>query len=133
MKKDALRQFVALRAQLTREKAGLERRLQEINEALGALTPAGPVVASTASRAGAPAARKRSSVAARPRATGGHPSLRDAFLAATRSKPLTRQELIKAVVAQGYRFASKNPLNALGAFLYTDKSVRNHGGRFGPA
>lgn len=138
MKKDALRQFVALREQLMREKAGLERRLSEINEALGALSPGECGITKAASpesdAAGpAPVVRRRAKTAARPKATAGQPSLREAFLAATSSGPLTRHELIEAVMARGYRFKSKNPLNSLSAFLYTDKSVRNHGGRFGPA
>ena len=134
MKSDALRQFVALRGQLLREKESLERRLADINAALGAMPQ--PPSPAPAARAGATPrqATPRRTKSRRPVEPGApHPSLREAFLAATQAGPLTRQELLKAVVAHGYRFKSRNPLNALGAFLYTDPCVRNDGGRFGPA
>lgn len=156
MKTDPLKQFVALRSRLTREKESLERRLAEINAALGALPGAGDVpescepsgprakasakaTASAPTRKGAhvvpaPASRPSPSpVGPRPRKHPNGVSLRDAVLAAVRSKPLTRHELLKAVVAHGYRFRAKNPLNSLSAFLYMDKSIKNVGGRFSPA
>lgn len=156
MKTDPLKQFVALRAQLNREKQSLERRLAEINAALGALpgsrvgaearrdaaprTKASPearaVVPSGKAVGGAPARASLpgpSSHAPRPRRQPSGVSLREAVLAAVRSKPLTRHEILKAVVAHGYRFRAKNPLNSLSAFLYMDKSVKNIDGRFSPA
>lgn len=156
MKTDPLKQFVALRAQLTREKQSLERRLAEINAALGALPGTGDVAearqpsvpkgeAPPAAKAAAPS-RKPGRIVPAPASPPSpspvgprlrkHPngvSLRDAVLAAVRSKPLTRHEILKAVVARGYRFRAKNPLNSLSAFLYMDKSVKNVGGRFSPA
>ena len=156
MKTDPLKQFVALRAQLTREKESLERRLAEINAALGALPGAGDVAEArqpSVPKGDAPPAAKVAAPSRKPGRIGPAPaslpspspraprahtqpkgvSLRDAVLAAVRSKPLTRHELLKAVVAHGYRFRAKNPLNSLSAFLYMDKSVKNVDGRFSPA
>jgi hypothetical protein len=160
MKTDPLRQFVALRSQLLREKETLERRLAEINAALGSLTvpPANPPSTApapapapaaamptraiarkakapkeAAAAAHRPAAPARTKPAAQP--DQAHPglSLREAVLAAVRQKPLDRHEILKAVTALGYHFRAKNPLNSLSAFLYMDKSVKNVGGRFSPA
>ncbi len=160
MKTDPLRQFVALRSQLLREKETLETRLAEINAALGSLTvpPANPPSTSpapapapaaavptraisrkakapkeAAAAAHRPAAPARTKPAAQP--SQAHPglSLREAVLAAVRQKPLDRHEILKAVTALGYHFRAKNPLNSLSAFLYMDKSVKNVGGRFTPA
>jgi hypothetical protein len=47
MRTDNLQQFVKLRRQLTEEKASIERRLQQINEALGGLDSIAPAAATT--------------------------------------------------------------------------------------
>lgn len=153
MKTDPLKQFVALRAQLTREKESLEQRLAEIHAALGALpgsvagaearhrsgpkaeaSPEAKAPASSRKPArGVPAKASPPGPATRARKHPNGISLRDAVLAAVRIKPLTRHEILKAVVTHGYRFRAKNPLNSLSAFLYTDKSIKNVGGRFSPA
>ena len=153
MKTDPLKQFVALRAQLTREKESLEQRLAEIHAALAALPGSGDRAdarhrsgpkADASPEAKAPAASRKPARAVPAKASPPRPaararkqpngvSLRDAVLAAVRSKPLTRHEILKAVVAHGYRFRAKNPLNSLSAFLYMDKSVKNVDGRFSPA
>ena len=134
MKNDALKQFVALRGQLLREKEELERRLADIHEALGSMPPASQTSPVTQPAPKAPRRPSPRPSPRRPKPPGPRPpSLREAVLAVTRARPLTRHELLKAVVDHGYRFKSKNPLNALSAFLYTDPSVRNIDGRFGPA
>ena len=136
MKIDKLKQYVSLREQLLRDKAELESRLAEINKALGSVTPSAPAVVATA-----PAAKRGRKPAAAPASPavkrGGKRakntvSLRDAVLAATKAKPLARQEILTAVQAAGYKFAAKDPLNSLSTLLYTDKGIKNYGGKFGP-
>ncbi len=140
MKIDKLKQYVSLREQLLRDKAELESRLAEINKALGSVTPSAPAVVATA-----PAAKRGRKPAAVPAAAPASPavkrggkrakntvSLRDAVLAATKAKPLARQEILTAVQAAGYKFAAKDPLNSLSTLLYTDKGIKNYGGKFGP-
>ena len=84
MKKDALRQFVALKSQLLREKAALEGRLREIEAALGSIPNAVPAPAKPRTVAPVPSrGRKRKSVGhrtAKGPGEGKKPSLRDAFL-----------------------------------------------------
>jgi len=140
MKIDKLKQYVSLREQLLRDKVELESRLAEINKALGSVTPSAPAVVATA-----PAAKRGRKPAAVPAAAPTSPavkrggkrakntvSLRDAVLAATKAKPLARQEILTAVQAAGYKFAAKDPLNSLSTLLYTDKGIKNYGGKFGP-
>ena len=144
MKKDKLHQFVSLRDQLLREKTELVSRLSEINAALGDVrvtpvaAPAPAVGASAPVRRGRrPKNTARSAPAA---AAGGRRkrarnamSLREAVMAVTKSRPLSRQDLLKAVQASGYVFTAKDPLNSLSTLLYSDKGIRNTNGKFGPA
>ncbi len=141
MKNDKLKQFVSLREQLLRDKADLEARLSEINKALGAVTgaAAAPVVAAApaAKRGRKPSAPKAATApAAKPagrKRAQNSVSLREAVLNATKAKPLSRQEILAAVQSAGYVFTAKDPLNSLSTLLYTDKGIKNHGGKFGPA
>ena len=141
MKNDKLKQFVSLREQLLRDKADLEMRLSEINKALGAVTgaAAAPVVASSpvVKRGRKPSAVKPATApAAKPagrKRAQNSVSLREAVLNATKAKPLSRQEILAAVQSAGYVFTAKDPLNSLSTLLYTDKGIKNHGGKFGPA
>ncbi len=151
MKNDKLKQYISLREQLLRDKAEYEARLAEINKALGAVTvsaasvdpvaavaPVAPVVRRGRKPGRKPAAPVEAPVAAKAPRGGSRKraqnsvSLREAVLAATKAKPLTRQEILAAVQASGYKFAAKDPLNSLSTLLYTDKGIKNYGGKFGP-
>ncbi len=156
---DKLKQFVSLREQLLQDRAELEARLVEINKALGAVS--GPVIAAVAAPVakvapvepvvkGKPGRKKAVVAAPAPAAVkpvkpvkpvkarrGGkraknQMSLRDAVLAVTKARPLTRQEVLAGVQKLGYVFAAKDPLNSLSTLLYTDKGIKNNGGKFGP-
>lgn len=149
---DKLKQFVSLREQLLQDRAELEARLAEINKALGAVS--GPVVAAVAAPVaklvpvvkGKPGRKKAVVAAPAPAPASVKPvkarrggkraknqmSLRDAVLAVTKSRPLTRQEVLAGVQKLGYVFAAKDPLNSLSTLLYTDKGIKNNGGKFGP-
>ena len=125
MKIDNLRKYVDLRNSLTREKAQLEERLRQINDALGeaSLAPAAPSQQGMAARGG-----KRG----RPAASGL--SLREAVLQATSQQALTKQEILDAVKQMGYRFSTNNPMNSLGVILYgKNPRFKNDNGRFSPA
>lgn len=150
MKNDRLKQFVSLRDQLLRDKAELEARLSEINKALGAVSASVEATAE-APRRGRKPGRKPGPKPGRkpgrkpgPKPADGAPkmrgnragntiSLRDAVKQVTKEKPLSRQEILDAVQALGYKFKAKDPLNSLSTLLYTDKTIKNHGGKFGPA
>jgi hypothetical protein len=111
MKRDPLHEFVSLRANLLKRKAALEAELSRINQALA-------VSAATV----APRKRARNAV-----------SLKDAVLAATKEKPLSKPEILEAIGKAGYVFTAKSPINSLNTLLYSDKAFKNHGGTFGPA
>lgn len=169
MKNDKLKQFVTLREQLLKDRAELEARLVEINEALGAVSgplaavpvaPVAAVVPVVAAVKGKPGRKKKVVLAPAPAPAaapapaklakavklakpvkvrrGGkraknEMSLRDAVLAVTKSRPLARQEILVGVQNLGYVFSAKDPLNSLSTLLYTDKGIKNYGGKFGPA
>lgn len=125
MKLDSVKQFVNLRAQLLREKAQLEQRLQAINQALADHTPAS-----------APAAVSAPAPTAKPAATGrrrrpqNKMTLREAVLQAIKDKPLTKPEILQAVQRLGYKFAAKNPRQSLDNLLYTKGLFRRVGDKF---
>ena len=127
MKIDNLRRYVDLRNSLTREKAQLEERLRQINQALGETEPPRPAAVRAPASARTKAGRR-----GRP-ATGGL-SLRDAVLQVTAGRPMTKQEILDGVEALGYRFSTNNPMNSLGVILYgKNPRFTNQGGRFSPA
>lgn len=129
MKVDSVKQFVSLRAQLLREKAQLEQRLQAINQALADHTPAAPpppaAVPEPTARPAAAGKRRR-----RPQ---NKMTLREAVLQVIKDKPLTKPEILQAVQRLGYKFAAKNPRQSLDNLLYTKGLFRRVGEKFGVA
>jgi hypothetical protein len=119
MKRDSLKQFVSLRISLTAEKAELEARLREIEQALGSAEVPAPKATRTYTK------RKVT------RARNGL-SLKAAAKQVTAGKALTKQEILDAVLKLGYTFKSKNPLNSLGVVVYNKKQFKNEGGKFSP-
>ena len=121
MKNPMLQKYVSLHEQLMREKRRLEAQLAEINRALGVqAAAAGRQQEANGVHAGG---RKRAR---------NEKSLKEVVLQVTKAKPLSRQELLEAVKGVGYVFTAKDPLNSLSTLLYTDKDIKNTGGKFGP-
>ena len=118
MKVDKLKQYVALRQSLLNEKNVLERRLAEINRALGEESTA--TASTTAPRSTT-------------RRTDNPMSLKAAVQKVTSAKALTKQEILEAIRKIGYRFSAKDPMNSLNVVLYTKKQFKNQGGKFSPA
>jgi hypothetical protein len=116
MKVDAVKQFVALRAALTSEKARLQVRLAEIERALGAAAPSVKSVPSSSRRA-----RARNAM-----------SLKEAVARVTRNKPMTRPEILEAIKKIGYKFTAQDPMNSLNVTLYTKGNFKNKNGKFSP-
>lgn len=115
MKTDSLKQYVALRDSLVKEKAALEARLAQINQALGSDT-----VRSSSKQAGS-VKRMENTL-----------SLKEAVRKVTSVKPLTKKEIMAAVARIGYRFAAKDPMNSLNVILYTKGNFKNQDGKFSP-
>jgi len=115
----SIEKFVNMRAELLKEKSALESRLARVTAALES------TATKTASQT-APASRRRTRAR-------NKMSLPDAVLQVTRAKPLTRQEILAAIVDLGYKFTTKKPLNSLNTALYSCKAIKNYGGKFGPA
>jgi hypothetical protein len=134
MKRDPLKQFVALRESLLKRKAALDAELAQINAALGEASPAAVAAPGRPGRKpGRKPGPKPGPKPGRKRAQNAM-SLKEAVLAATKSKPLTKADILSAVDKQGYVFTAKDPTNSLNTLLYGDKAFKNHGdGKFGPA
>ena len=123
MKNDSLANYLKLRSDLLKERSQIERRLEQINKALGGSTEASyeadEPVASSSSHT--PASRTRRNKV----------SLKKLVTQMLSEKSLTKEELLKAVVATGYKFSTKNPLNSMGVILYgKDPKFRNVDGKF---
>ncbi len=123
MKRDPLKQYVALRESLLKRKATLEAELAKIYAALG----------ESSASAAVPSAAVRAAKTGRKRAKNSL-SLKAAALQVIAEKPLTKPEILKAVAKLGYEFTAKDPMNSLNTLLYSDKAFKNEGdGKFGPA
>ena len=117
MKRDNLKQFVALRESLLQEKAELEHRLAQINEVLSGASPTG--TGAPSQRSGR---RKRNEL-----------SLRDAIVQVTSAKPLTKEDVLEAVQKLGYEFSTAKPLNSVSTVLYGKKpKFTKKDGKFSP-
>jgi len=118
MKMDNLRRYIDLRNSLAQEKSRLEQRLQQIDQALEhSQTVLATVQTFSGGRRGRP--------------VSGALSLRDAVIQATSRRPMTKEEILQAVRALGYRFSTNNPMNSLGVILYgKNPRFKNESGRF---
>jgi hypothetical protein len=108
MRIDNLQEYVRLRRELTNEKASIESRLQQINEALGEAT-----IGQTRSQRIQPFTS-----AGRGRKPAAGTSLRSLVIEVLGSGPKTKEEVLEAVQQRGYRFSTNNPMNSLGVILY---------------
>jgi hypothetical protein len=121
--KNILDKFIKLRQSLLNEKAALEARLKQIEEALAGNAP----VAAPAAKPAKPAKVKRTKRVKNPM------SLRKAIIQVTTGNPMTKEGILAAIDKLGYRFASKNPINSLNSVLYAKKQFKNEDGKFSPA
>lgn len=134
MRSITIKKFMAMREALVKEKAALEARLAEINEALGVASEASETTTAPAKRAGRPAAKKKAARGRSGPRAKNKVSLKAAVLKALGKKALTRPDIVSAVQASGYVFSTKNPLNSVSAMLYSDKQTfKNKGGKFSAA
>ena len=106
---DVLQQYSALRAALERERDLLENRLKQINAVLDA-----PGVSSSVSLPTFRATDRKTKIA-RPK---NSMNLREAIAKVTTKKSLSIPEIVEAVGQIGYKFATSNPANSVGAYLY---------------
>ena len=136
MKSDKLKQFVSLLDGLLKEKAELEARLEEINRALGissAPSVPGPSGKSTrrpgrppkSAAATQPEKAPKAARKTRKRAENGA-SLKETVIGILKqAKSLSRQELLEAVKAGGYKFTATDPLNSLSTLIYSNRKIFN--------
>lgn len=121
MKLTDVNKYVALREALAKEKTALEARLAAINRALEGKTETLPAPAKPGPKPGVRRRGKRAK---------NEMSMKEATVKALAAKPLSRTELLQAVLKLGYKFTAKNPLNSLSTLLYSDKSFKNTDGKF---
>ena len=133
MKQDITTRIVQLHASLIKEKASLEQRLTVINRALrsiGGSFNSGASVSKADVSIAAPKPGKRGG--ARRRLDNPMP-LKKAIIQVTKAKPLTKDEILAAVLKLGYKFTGPIPMNSINVHLYTKGQFKKHsGGRFSP-
>lgn len=131
MRSSTIKKFMAMREALVNEKAALEARLAEINEALGVASEPEAAPAAPAKMRGRPVAKKKVTGKKRAGRAKNAKSLKSAVLEALGKKALSRQGIVAAVQKAGYVFSTKNPLNSVSAMLYSDKKTfKNDKGKF---
>ena len=139
--KDALKQYLALRSSLLKEKNELEERLSEINQVLSSTGGTATTARSGGKRRGRPpgAGKRRgrppgATKVGRPKGSGrrNSVSLREAVIAATKSRPLSKEEIMDSIKKQGYKFTGKNPMNSLNVVLYSKNQFKRDGKKFSP-
>lgn len=126
--KDSLKQFTQLRESLLKRQAAVQAELTQISTALGAFGSVAPQSTAPAARGGAKVPTKRRGG----KRAENSMSLAEAVLTATKAKPLSKPEILTAIEKLGYKFTAKSPLNSLNTLLYTNKQIKNYGGKFGP-
>lgn len=70
---------------------------------------------------------------ATPRAGSSKLTLREAISRATKTRALTKTEILEAVQKIGYKFSSADPMGSINAFLYGKagkREFRNDAGKF---
>jgi transposase len=125
MRKDALKEFVSLRQSLTTERETLQKRLREIEAALGG----GEIPLSRRAASGRAEGLKRRQL---PKRIANPMSLRAAIVKVTSESPKTKAEILKSVKKLGYRFSGKDPMNSIGVVLYGKPKFKNENGKFSP-
>jgi hypothetical protein len=118
---DALKVFLQARAALLREREELLARIREIDAALGSMGGQRPS-GSTGYR--------------HPPRAKNTMNIQEAISQVTAKKPLRIREIVEAVQKIGYKFTSSNPVNSVGAWLYSaagKRAFKRADGRFSPA
>lgn len=150
--KDNLKEFVALRDALVQEKKQLLGRLAQIESVLGqanlSVAAPAPAAAPVKGRRGRPPGSSKAAPAPKPvleavavpgrRPRGGkrirnRVSLREAIIAVTKTRAMTKEEILAAVQKDGYRFNAKDPMPSLNSVLYSKRQFQNKDGKFSPA
>jgi hypothetical protein len=127
---DQLKRFVALRSSLEKERLALQKRLADLNAAFGSEEEKVDSAPAALPTQGAAPTRKITAIR-QPKSVKNKMTLREAVTQVTKDKALTRREIIDAVQKAGFQFASKDPMNSLGAFLYTNKrTFKNEDGKW---
>ncbi|MCF7708852.1 MAG: winged helix-turn-helix domain-containing protein [Verrucomicrobia bacterium] len=144
MKSDSLEQYLESRSKLFEEKVELEERLQKINEVLGQqetpvtqATTGNTTTAKPKATRGRPRGRPKGKPKGRPKSKGvrgtrNKMSLRDAIIAVTSERPMSKEEILNGVQKLGYHFSTKDPINSINSILYSKKQFKKEGGKFSP-
>ncbi len=136
MKQDITTRIVQLHASLVKEKASLEQRLTVINKALrsiGGSVNSGVAVSKADVSIAAPKPGKPGKRGGARRRLDNPMPLKKAIIQVTKAKPLTKDEILAAVLKLGYKFTGPIPMNSINVHLYTKGQFKKHaGGRFSP-
>lgn len=133
MKFELVKQSIKHIESLAKEKAALEKRLAQINEVLMQFDELLHFLREKLDAE--PKPRKGPKVKKSPstKRVRNKLSLRKAVFQATEKEPLTKAEIMEAVVKLGYQFSSDKPMNSLNSVLYGKDQFKRENGRFSPA
>jgi hypothetical protein len=126
MKNFDLKKFVALKSALYEERNRIQRRLQEIQMALGD----GRDFSQHELKEDAPARNAPRRTGRRGKRTNAL-SLKKAVLQVLQDKAMSKKDILEAVGKLGYKFGTSNPMNSLGVILYgKNPKFKNTDGKF---
>lgn len=127
MKLTSIKQFLKLHLQLSQERAKIQKRLKEVEDALGAFDSiAAPIKSVEGKRRGPKPGSKRK--------VSNEISLKDAVVKVLGKQHLTKEEILAGVLKLGYRFRTKKPLGTITVVLYgKNPKFTRKDGKFGVA
>lgn len=115
------KEYLSLKKELIKERAGLVERIQQINTVLNAHEFYYARTANIKFRPRQKVQTPRNSM-----------TLKDAVIMITRKKPMTKVEILMELDEVGYEFATPKPMNSLNTTLYSGGVFKNENGRFSP-
>jgi hypothetical protein len=115
------KEFLRLKKELMKERAGLVERIQQINTVLNAQEFYDSKTANIKFRPQHKVQTPRNTM-----------TLKAAVIMITRRRPLTKEEILVELEEVGYEFATPKPMNSLNTTLYAKGVFKNENGRFSP-
>lgn len=127
MKSTSIKQFLKLHHQLSQERAKIQKRLKEVEDALGAFDSVPTPIKTTEGKKRGPKPGSKKTVS-------NEMSLKDAVVKVLGKQQLTKEEILDGVLKLGYRFRTRKPLGTITVVLYgKNPKFTRKDGKFGVA
>ena len=132
--RDIVKEVLGLIQQLEQERQQHQRRVEEIDQALGKVRGSSSGPARSVAPAEAPSRPATTKTATGGR-DGNEMSLRERMAQVTRQEPLSVRDIVESVQKAGHKFKSADPIKSVGSYLYGPegkKHFKRVDGKFSP-